>query len=73
MFCAWVTTRNFPTHILGWHEFEQAATDPHIRRVYMDTIAGRAQVRALEEEAKAVSARICNAGDGKVNVSNVIK
>jgi hypothetical protein len=49
---------NFPTHILGWHEIEQAATDPHIRRVYMDTIAGKAQVRALEEDAKATSARI---------------
>jgi hypothetical protein len=48
----------FPTHILGWHEIEQAATDPHIRRVYMDTIAGKGQVRTLEEEAKAVSARI---------------
>jgi hypothetical protein len=48
----------FPTHILGWNEIEQAATDPHIRRVYMDSIAGRSQVRAFEEEAKALGARI---------------
>jgi hypothetical protein len=48
----------FPTYILGWHEIEQAATDRHIRRVYMDTIAGKAQVRALEEDAKVLSARI---------------
>lgn len=48
----------FPTHILGWHEIEQAATDPHIRRVYMDTIAGRGAVAAFEDEAKTLSARI---------------
>jgi hypothetical protein len=30
----------FPSYILGWHEIEQAATDPNIRQVYLDTIAG---------------------------------
>lgn len=48
----------FPTHILGWHEIEQAATDSNIRRVYMDTIAGKARIRALEEEAKAIATQI---------------
>jgi energy-coupling factor transporter ATP-binding protein EcfA2 len=48
----------FPTHILGWHEIEQAATDVNIRRLYMDTIAGKAQIRALEEDAKAIATRI---------------
>jgi len=48
----------FPTHILGWHEIEQAATDINIRRLYMDTIAGRARIRALEDEASAIAARV---------------
>ena len=48
----------FATHILGWHEIEQAATDINVRRVYMDTIAGKAQVHSLEEEAKTIATRI---------------
>ena len=41
----------FPSYILGWHEIEQAATDPNIRQVYLDTIAGREQIRQLQERA----------------------
>lgn len=41
----------FPSYILGWHEIEQAATDPNIRQVYLDTIAGREQIRQLQESA----------------------
>lgn len=48
----------FPTYILGWHEIEQAATDINIRRTYMDTIAGRNQIRILEERAKALAGQI---------------
>ena len=46
----------FPSYILGWHEIEQAATDPNIRQVYLDTIAGREKIRRLQEVA-----------DGKAN------
>lgn len=48
----------FPAQILGWHEIEQAATDANVRRVYMDTIAGRAQIRTIEEDATAIASRI---------------
>jgi hypothetical protein len=48
----------FPTHILGWHEIEQAATDINIRRFYMDTIAGKARIRSIEEEAKTIATQI---------------
>ena len=41
----------FPSYILGWHEIEQAATEPKIRQVYLDTIAGREQIRQLKESA----------------------
>ena len=41
----------FPSCILGWHEIEQAATDPHIRQVYLDTIAGWEKIRQLQEVA----------------------
>ena len=41
----------FPSYILGWHEIEQAATDPNIRQLYLDTIAGREQIRQLQEKA----------------------
>jgi DNA repair ATPase RecN len=49
---------HFATHILGWHEIEQAATDVNIRRLYMDTIAGKARIRGLEEDAKAIATQI---------------
>ena len=41
----------FPSYILGWHEIEQAASDPRIRQMYLDTIAGREQIRRLREKA----------------------
>ena len=42
----------FPSYILGWHEIEQAATEPRIRQVYLDTIAGLEQIRQLQEQTK---------------------
>jgi energy-coupling factor transporter ATP-binding protein EcfA2 len=48
----------FPSYILGWHEIEQAATDSNIRQVYLDTIAGRDQIRSLREEAQVVAKQI---------------
>ena len=42
----------FPSYILGWHEIEQAATEPRIRQVYLDTIAGLEQIRQLREQAE---------------------
>lgn len=50
----------FPSYILGWHEIEQAATDINIRRLYMDTIAGKEQVRAFTEQAEVAAAGIKN-------------
>ena len=41
----------FPSFILGWHEIEQAATDPDVRQAYLDTIANREQIRQLQEAA----------------------
>lgn len=41
----------FPSYILGWHEIEQAASDSRIRQMYLDTIAGREQIRRLREAA----------------------
>jgi AAA domain len=54
---------HFPSYILGWHEIEQAATDINIRRLYMDTIAGKEQVRSLTEKAEAAAAAIRNDHD----------
>jgi hypothetical protein len=48
----------FPSYILGWHEIEQVATDPNIRQIYLDTIAGREQIRQLQEEAKSTAQQI---------------
>ena len=41
----------FPSFILGWHEIEQAATDPDVRQAYLDTIANREEIRQLQEAA----------------------
>jgi hypothetical protein len=49
---------HFPAYILGWHEIEQAATDVNIRRLYMDTISGKEQVRSLTEKAEATAGAI---------------
>ena len=48
----------FPSYILGWHEIEQAATDINIRRIYLDTISGREQVRSLTEEATELAKQV---------------
>jgi len=48
----------FPSYVLGWHEIEQVATDHNIRRVYMDTIAGRSEIRELEEKMKELGREI---------------
>ena len=48
----------FPSYILGWHEIEQAATEPKIRQVYLDTIAGREQIRQLKESADVNASKI---------------
>ncbi len=48
----------FPAYLLGWHEIEQVATDANIRLQYMDSIAGRGAVRALEEEARAIGTKV---------------
>jgi len=48
----------FPAYILGWHEIEQAATEVNIRRLYIDTVAVREQVRFLTEKAEAAAASI---------------
>ena len=39
----------FPSYVLGRHEIEQAATEPQIRKVYLDTIAGLERIRQLKE------------------------
>jgi len=49
---------HFPCTILGWHEIEQAATDPNIRRVYMDIIAGKSKIQTLENDAHTAANRI---------------
>lgn len=41
----------FPASILGWHEIEHAATERQLRRLHMDAIAGREDVKRLTDEA----------------------
>ena len=48
----------FPSYILGWNEIEQVATDPKIRQVYLDTIAGRERICQLKERAEADASQI---------------
>lgn len=48
----------FPAAVLGWHEIEHAATDRQIRRLQMDAIAGREEVRRLTDEAKIAALSI---------------
>ena len=48
----------FPSFILGWHEIEQAATDPDVRQAYMDTIADREEIRQLQEAADDAMGKI---------------
>ena len=49
---------HFSSYILGWHEIEQAATDPKIRKIYLDTIAGREAIRKFTEDADIAAKRI---------------
>jgi len=49
---------HFPIHILGWHEIEQAASDDGIRRIYLDTIAGKEKIEAFDKEAKRLGNEI---------------
>jgi histidinol phosphatase-like PHP family hydrolase len=53
----------FPASILGWHEIEQAATDPKIRRVYLDAISGREEMRVYEEDVKSLSRQLHSTHD----------
>lgn len=48
----------FTSFILGWHEIEQAATDPNVRQAYLDTIADREKIRQLQEAADERIGRI---------------
>ncbi len=48
----------FPSYVLGWHEIEQAATEPRIRQVYLDTIAGLEPIRQLQERAERYTNQI---------------
>ena len=48
----------FPSYILGWHEIEQAATDPNTRQVYLDTISGREKIRQLQEAADSKATQV---------------
>lgn len=48
----------FPSYVLGWHEIEQAATEPRIRKVYLNTIAGLEQIRQLQEDTDRYTSEI---------------
>ena len=57
----------FPSFILGWHEIEQAATDPDVRQAYLDTIANREEIRQLQEVADDAMGRIRSLHEQVVN------
>ena len=57
----------FPSFILGWHEIEQAATDPDVRQAYLDTIANREQIRQLQEVADGAMGEIRSLHEEVVN------
>lgn len=42
----------FPAAVLGWHEIEHAATERQIRRLHMDAISGRDEIKALTDRAQ---------------------
>ena len=48
----------FPITILGWHEIEQAADDPKIRKLYLNIISGKEKIRNLEEKAVSLGHEI---------------
>ena len=49
---------SFPSHILGWHEIEQAAEDSSIRRIYMDTIAGQSVIKNLDHDVRVLAEKV---------------
>ena len=57
----------FPSFILGWHEIEQAATDPDVRQAYLDTIADREKIRQLQEAADDAMGKIRSLHEQVVN------
>ena len=57
----------FPSFILGWHEIEQAATDPDVRQAYLDTIANREEIRQLQETADNAMGKIRSLHEQVVN------
>ena len=57
----------FPSFILGWHEIEQAATDPDVRQAYLDTIANREEIRQLQEKADDAMGRVRSLHEQVVN------
>ena len=57
----------FPSFILGWHEIEQAATDPDVRQAYLDTIANREEIRQLQETADNAMGNIRSLHEQVVN------
>lgn len=57
----------FPAQILGWHEIEQAATDPNIRLIYLDSIGSRESLRQLKESALAESNQVRTMHDVAAN------
>ena len=57
----------FPSFILGWHEIEQAATDPDVRQAYLDTIANREEIRQLQETADNAVGKIRSLHEQVVN------
>ena len=57
----------FPSFILGWHEIEQAATDPDVRQAYLDTIADREEIRQLQETADDAMGKIRSLHEQVVN------
>lgn len=48
----------FPSYILGWHEIEQAATEPQIRKIYLDTIAGSQTMSEIGGQARRTARSI---------------
>ena len=57
----------FPSFILGWHEIEQAATDPDVRQAYLDTIANREEIRQRQESADDAMGKVRSLHEQVVN------
>lgn len=57
----------FPAYVLGWHEIEHVAVDPQIRQLYLNKIAGEAELRRLNEEVKSATSQIRQKHDSAVS------